>query len=140
VGTDGRLTAPFGAVSAGGPAVAVEGVTMSFGKVTALDGIDLEVPPAMVFGLLGPNGAGKTTLVRILATLLRPSGGRVRVLGYDAVGQPLSVRRRIGLAGQFAAVDEELTGRRTSRWSDASTASVRRRHGGVPTRCSSASS
>ena len=64
-----------------------------------------------MFGLLGPNGAGKTTLVRVLATLLQPTGGRASVLGHDAVAEPLAVRRRIGLAGQFAAVDEELTGR-----------------------------
>ena len=64
-----------------------------------------------MFGLLGPNGAGKTTLVRVLATLLRPDAGRAFVLGHDVVAEPLAVRRRIGLAGQFAAVDEELTGR-----------------------------
>jgi hypothetical protein len=67
--------------------------------------------PATVFGLLGPNGAGKTTLVRVLATLLRPTSGRARVLGHDVVAESLAVRRRIGLAGQFAAVDGELTGR-----------------------------
>jgi ABC-2 type transport system ATP-binding protein len=79
--------------------------------VVALDGLDLEVEPGTVCGLLGPNGAGKTTLVRILATLLRPTAGRASVLGRDVVSEPLAVRRRIGLAGQFAAVDEELTGR-----------------------------
>jgi ABC-2 type transport system ATP-binding protein len=84
---------------------------MTFGEVVALDGLDLEVATGSVFGLLGPNGAGKTTLVRILATLLRPSEGRARVLGFDVLTEPLAVRRRIGLAGQFAAVDEELTGR-----------------------------
>jgi daunorubicin resistance ABC transporter ATP-binding subunit len=92
-------------------AVAVEGLRKSFGEVVALDGLDLAVDAGTVFGLLGPNGAGKTTLVRVLSTLLRPSGGRATVLGHDVVGEPLAVRRRIGLAGQFAAVDEELTGR-----------------------------
>jgi daunorubicin resistance ABC transporter ATP-binding subunit len=93
------------------PAILAEGVRQTFGEVVALDGVELEVEPGTVFGLLGPNGAGKTTLVRILATLLRPTAGNARVLGHDVVAEPLAVRRRIGLAGQFAAVDEELTGR-----------------------------
>jgi daunorubicin resistance ABC transporter ATP-binding subunit len=93
------------------PSILAEGVSHKFGDVVALDGLDLEVEPGAVFGLLGPNGAGKTTLVRILATLLRPTAGRAHVLGHDVVAEPLAVRRRIGLAGQFAAVDEELTGR-----------------------------
>jgi ABC-2 type transport system ATP-binding protein len=92
-------------------AVAVYGLKKAFGEVMALDGLDLEVDAGTVFGLLGPNGAGKTTLVRVLSTLLRPSGGRAAVLGHDVVEESLAVRRRIGLAGQFAAVDEELTGR-----------------------------
>jgi daunorubicin resistance ABC transporter ATP-binding subunit len=92
-------------------AVEVEGLRQTFGDVTALDGIDLDVEAGTVFGLLGPNGAGKTTLVRVLSTLLRPTAGRARVLGHDVVAEPLAVRRRIGLAGQFAAVDEELSGR-----------------------------
>ncbi len=92
-------------------AIEVHGVGKRFGEVVALNGLDLTVPTGTVFGLLGPNGAGKTTLVRILATLLAPSSGRAAVLGYDVVREPLAVRRRIGLAGQFAAVDEELTGR-----------------------------
>ena len=92
-------------------AIQAEGVKHAFGEVVALDGLDLEVEAGTVFGLLGPNGAGKTTLVRVLATLLRPTRGRASVLGYDVVAEPLAVRRRIGLAGQFAAVDEELTGR-----------------------------
>jgi daunorubicin resistance ABC transporter ATP-binding subunit len=92
-------------------AVKVEGLTKSFGAVTALDGLDLEIESGIVFGLLGPNGAGKTTLVRILATLLVPNRGHARVLGHDVIAEPLAVRRRIGLAGQFAAVDQELTGR-----------------------------
>jgi daunorubicin resistance ABC transporter ATP-binding subunit len=93
------------------PAILAEGVRHTFGDVVALDGLDLEVQPGTVFGLLGPNGAGKTTLVRIVATLLRPTAGSARVLGRDVIAEPLAVRRRIGLAGQFAAVDEELTGR-----------------------------
>jgi daunorubicin resistance ABC transporter ATP-binding subunit len=92
-------------------AIEVHGVGKRFGEVVALNGLDLTVPAGTVFGLLGPNGAGKTTLVRILATLLAPSSGRAAVLGYDVVREPLAVRRRIGLAGHFAAVDEELTGR-----------------------------
>ena len=92
-------------------AIEVRDVRKQFGDVTALDGLELDVPVGMVFGLLGPNGAGKTTLVRILATLLEPTSGEARVLGHDVVREPLAVRRRIGLAGQFAAVDGELTGR-----------------------------
>ncbi len=95
----------------GAPAILAEGVRQTFGDVVALDGLDLEIKAGTVFGLLGPNGAGKTTLVRVLATLLQPTGGRASVLGHDVVAEPLAVRRRIGLAGQFAAVDEELTGR-----------------------------
>src|SRR6185437_11236841 len=93
------------------PAIEVRDVRRQFGDVTALDGLSLEVPAGMVFGLLGPNGAGKTTLVRILAALLEPTSGEARVLGHDVVREPLAVRRHIGLAGQYAAVDGELTGR-----------------------------
>ncbi len=96
------------------PAIEAQGVRQLFGKkgeVVALDGLDLRVEAGTVFGLLGPNGAGKTTLVRVLATLLRPTAGSASVLGHDVATAPLAVRRRIGLAGQFAAVDEELTGR-----------------------------
>lgn len=95
------------------PAIDVRGLVKTYpkGKVTALDGLDLRVEPGMVFGLLGPNGAGKTTLVRVLAALLEPTAGHAAVLGYDVVTESLAVRRRIGLAGQFAAVDGELTGR-----------------------------
>jgi ABC-type multidrug transport system ATPase subunit len=92
-------------------AILAEDVRRAFGDVVALDGLDLEVQAGTVFGLLGPNGAGKTTLVRILSTLLQPTSGRASVLGHDVVDAPLAVRRRIGLAGQFAAVDPELTGR-----------------------------
>jgi daunorubicin resistance ABC transporter ATP-binding subunit len=91
-------------------AVEAQALAKSYGEVVALDGLDLQVQAGTVFGLLGPNGAGKTTLVRILATLLAPTAGRAAVLGHDVVSEPLSVRRSIGLAGQFAAVDAELTG------------------------------
>ena len=94
-----------------GPAILVEGLTKSFGEVRALRGIDLAVPRGTVLGLLGPNGAGKTTAVRILTTLLRPDGGRALVEGYDVVRQAAAVRRSIGLSGQSAAIQEELTGR-----------------------------
>jgi ABC transporter DrrB family efflux protein len=93
------------------PAVRVEGVFKRFGSTTALAGVDLEVPEGMVFGLLGPNGAGKTTLIRILATLLEPDAGRAELLGHDVVGDSASVRELFALTGQFAAVDELLTGR-----------------------------
>ena len=92
-------------------AIEAEDLLVAFDDVVALDGLDLRVAPGVVFGLLGPNGAGKTTLVRVLATLLRPNRGRARVFGRDVSAEPLAVRRRIGLAGQFAVVDGELTGR-----------------------------
>jgi ABC-2 type transport system ATP-binding protein len=91
-------------------AVRADGLVKRFGKTAALDGIDLEVRSGSVVGLLGPNGAGKTTAVRILATLLRPDGGRAEVAGHDVVRQAAQVRRRIGLVGQNAAVDEILSG------------------------------
>src|SRR5947209_7343923 len=93
------------------PAVHVEGVVKRFGKTTALAGVDLDVEEATVFGLLGPNGAGKTTLVRVLATLLAPDAGRAEVFGRDVVHDADGVRELLGLTGQFAAVDEMLTGR-----------------------------
>jgi ABC-2 type transport system ATP-binding protein len=93
------------------PAVKVEGLRKRFGSVVALDGIDLEVPPGIVFALLGPNGAGKTTMVRILTTLVVPDGGRAEVAGFDVVRERARVRSVIGLAGQYAALDEHLTGR-----------------------------
>jgi ABC-2 type transport system ATP-binding protein len=93
------------------PAVRVEGVIKRFGSTTALAGVDLDVPEGMVFGLLGPNGAGKTTLVRILATLLEPDAGQAELLGHDVVAESSSVRELLALTGQFAAVDELLTGR-----------------------------
>ena len=93
-------------------AARVEGVSKRFGATVALAGVDLEVPEeSTVFGLLGPNGAGKTTLVRVLTTLLRPDAGRAEVFGRDVVREPAAVRELIGLTGQFAAVDELLTGR-----------------------------
>jgi ABC-2 type transport system ATP-binding protein len=93
-----------------GPAILVEGLTKSFGEVHALRGIDLAVPRGTVLGVLGPNGAGKTTAVRILTTLLLPDKGRVLVEGRDVVRQAAAVRRSIGLSGQSAAIQEELTG------------------------------
>ncbi|HEY6522638.1 MAG TPA: ATP-binding cassette domain-containing protein, partial [Solirubrobacteraceae bacterium] len=91
-------------------AIMVRGVTKSFGDVRALGGVDLDVPRGTVLGLLGPNGAGKTTLVRILTTLLTPDTGTATVVGYDVVRDAAALRHRIGLAGQYAAVDENLTG------------------------------
>ena len=92
-------------------AVQAEGVRKSFGKTEALRGVDLSVPRGMVYGLLGPNGAGKSTVVRILATLIRADAGTALVDGVDVTRNPATVRSRIGLAGQYAAVDEYLTGR-----------------------------
>ena len=96
-------------------AITVQGLTKHYGDVVALGGIDFDVPAGTVFGLLGPNGAGKTTAIRILATVLRPDGGRAEVLGFDVAKRPADVRLHIGLAGQFAAVDENLTGRENLR-------------------------
>ncbi|HZE48884.1 MAG TPA: ATP-binding cassette domain-containing protein [Jatrophihabitantaceae bacterium] len=92
-------------------AVLAEGLVKTFGETRALDGLDLAVPEGTVVGLLGPNGAGKTTAVRVFSTLLRPDGGRAEVLGIDVVKHPQQVRRSIGLTGQFAAIDDYLTGR-----------------------------
>lgn len=92
-------------------AIYAEGLVKTFGDVRALDGVDLDVPEGTVLGLLGPNGAGKTTAVRCLTTLLTPDRGRAVVAGIDVLKHPNEVRRSIGLSGQFAAVDEYLTGR-----------------------------
>ncbi|MDV9193102.1 ATP-binding cassette domain-containing protein [Streptomyces sp. SR27] len=92
-------------------AIYAEGLVKTFGDVRALDGVDLDVPEGTVLGLLGPNGAGKTTAVRVLTTLLLPDSGRALVAGIDVLEHPDRVRRAIGLSGQFAAVDEYLTGR-----------------------------
>jgi oleandomycin transport system ATP-binding protein len=91
-------------------AIEAEGLVKRFGKTLAVDGVDLEVRPGTVHGLLGPNGAGKTTVVRMLATLLRPDAGQARVCGADIVKRADRVRELIGLTGQYAAVDEDLTG------------------------------
>ena len=93
-----------------GPAVLVDGLSKSFGEKKVLDGVGFAVPEGTIFGLLGPNGAGKTTTVRILCTLLKADGGRAEVLGHDVARAPQRVRALIGLTGQYAAVDEDLTG------------------------------
>lgn len=92
-------------------AVEVRGLVKHFGETKAVDGIDLDVREGTVMGVLGPNGAGKTTLVRILSTLLQPDAGKATVAGYDVVRQPRQLRRTIGLTGQYASVDEKLSGR-----------------------------
>jgi ABC-2 type transport system ATP-binding protein len=91
-------------------AIIAEGLVKTYGTVCAVEGLDLAVPEGTVFGLLGPNGAGKTTTVRMLTTLLRPDGGRCEVGGIDVLARPQEVRRIIGVSGQYAAVDEYLTG------------------------------
>ncbi|MFI6299639.1 ATP-binding cassette domain-containing protein [Nonomuraea sp. NPDC050790] len=91
-------------------AIEAEGLVKRYGDKTALDGVDLRARPGTVLGVLGPNGAGKTTAVRILATLQRPDGGRARVHGHDVAERPAEVRALIGLTGQYASVDEKLTG------------------------------
>ncbi len=92
------------------PAIQARGLVKKYGEVTALNGVDLTVPTGSVLGLLGPNGAGKTTIVRILTTLLRPDSGSAQVAGIDVLDNPREVRRNLGLSGQYAAVDEYLTG------------------------------
>ena len=91
-------------------AIETSGLVKVFGKTRAVDGIDLAVPAGTVYGVLGPNGAGKTTTVRMLATLLRPDGGEARVFGHDVARESDAVRQRVSLTGQYASVDEDLTG------------------------------
>jgi ABC-2 type transport system ATP-binding protein len=100
-----------GAAKNATPAIGAEGLTYSFGDNVAVAGVDLEISPGEIFGFLGPNGAGKTTTIRMLATLLRPDSGSARVFGHDLVRESDEVRSRVSLTGQFASVDEDLTGR-----------------------------
>src|SRR5438105_1799224 len=127
------MVAPVRADPSATAAVRVEGVIKRFGATVALAGVDLEVVEGTVLGLLGPNGAGKTTLVRVLATLLTPDSGRAEVFGRDVVHEATAVRELLGLTGQFAAVDEILTGRENmqmfGRLFDLSPADARRRAG-----------
>jgi ABC-2 type transport system ATP-binding protein len=95
--------------------VSARGVRKSFGGKVVLDGVDLDVATGIIFALLGPNGAGKTTLIRILATLIRPDAGTVTVAGHDLLADPIAVKRAISLTGQYAAVDEMLTGEENLR-------------------------
>jgi ABC-2 type transport system ATP-binding protein len=92
------------------PAVDASGLAKAFGRIRAVNGVDLAVPAGSVVGLLGPNGAGKTTTIRMLATLLRPDGGTARVMGYDVIRDADAVRRVVSLTGQFSSVDQDLTG------------------------------
>jgi ABC-2 type transport system ATP-binding protein len=114
-----------------GPIVRAEEVTRTFGPITALDRVSLEFEPGIIYGLLGPNGAGKTTLIRVLTTLLRPDSGRACVAGVDVLADPATARTKLGLAGQFAAVDDYLTGRENvemvARLYNLSAAEARRR-------------
>jgi ABC-type multidrug transport system ATPase subunit len=104
------MSDPTAAPDTSQAAIEVTGVRKAFGQVTALAGVDLTVTAGTLTGLLGPNGAGKTTLVRIIATLARPDAGRVRVFGYDVLTQARQVRARIGLTGQYAGLDDALSG------------------------------
>ena len=122
------------------PAILAEGLVKNYGTTQALAGLDLTVPAGTVYGLLGPNGAGKTTAVRVFSTLLRPNRGRAQVLGHDVVTEAAQVRRMIGLTGQYAALDEYLTGRANLVMiGQLSLADRGRRPGAAPTRCSSGS-
>ena len=97
-------------VRCGTPAIDAEGLVRKFGDNVAVAGVDLEIAPGEIYGVLGPNGAGKTTTIRMLATLLRPDSGTARVFGHDVVSEGDAVRGRVSLTGQFASVDEDLTG------------------------------
>jgi ABC-type multidrug transport system ATPase subunit len=122
------------------PAVHVEGVVKRFGATTALAGVDLDVEEGTIFALLGPNGAGKTTLVRILATLLAPDTGRAEVFGRDVARDAAGVREVVALTGQFAAIDEILTGRENLQMFGRLFDLSARMLAGGRTSCSSASS
>jgi ABC-2 type transport system ATP-binding protein len=98
-------------LNATSPAIQARGLVKRYGDVRAVDGIDLDVPRGMIFAILGPNGAGKTTLMRMLATLVRPDEGTALVMGHDLAMAPQKVREEIAMTGQFASVDEDLTGR-----------------------------
>ncbi|HLZ68857.1 MAG TPA: ATP-binding cassette domain-containing protein [Dehalococcoidia bacterium] len=113
--TDERVTVPPVPATGGEPAIVAENLVKRYGEVVALDGVSFAAPAGTVLGLLGPNGAGKTTAVRILTTLLRQDRGSAHVLGYDVARQPHQVRASIGLAGQYAALDENLTARENLR-------------------------
>ncbi len=119
--TEPRMTTgPIGARAIGGPAkidaaILTEGLGRSFGDVVAISDINLHIERGSIVGLLGPNGSGKTTLIRMLSTLLRPTAGRAWVVGFNTQTQAADVRRHIGLTGQFAAVDDFLTGRENIR-------------------------
>jgi len=93
------------------PAILINRLRKSFGRSVALNGVDLEVPAGTIYGLLGPNGAGKTTAVRILATLIQPEAGQAQIMGHDVVAEGVAVRKLIGLTGQYAALDDALSGR-----------------------------
>jgi ABC-2 type transport system ATP-binding protein len=105
------LVAPIADVEPSQLAIHARGLVKTFGDLRAVDGIDLDVPRGMIFAILGPNGAGKTTLMRMLATLLQPDGGRASVMGHDLVTAPQEVRGSVAMTGQFASLDEDLTGR-----------------------------
>ncbi len=105
-----RLSVPSGTIGGVDTIIVAEGLVKTYGKVRAIDGIDLQVTRGTVTGLLGPNGAGKTTIVRVLTTLLQPTAGRATVAGLDVVRDAKQLRSRIGVSGQYAAVDENLTG------------------------------
>ncbi len=110
-GAPARVPRRRGAMSAAAPLIEARGLRVRYGKVTALDGLDLVARPGQVLAILGPNGAGKTTFVRTVATLVSPAQGELRVRGIDVARDPAAVRREIGLAGQFAAVEPTMTGR-----------------------------